>query len=107
MSNTKDVYRTNEAYRQLSEDDKVNIALMAQALKRSKVVKMCKDQFTLKRRIPFAFGSTDCQLSMACVLFANIKVEGDSETKTLTIDELAPFFSKYGLKWLKIKPKAD
>lgn len=105
--NIKDEYRNNLEYQNLSEEDKINIALLAHALKKSKVVKLCKDKFNIRRRIPFSFKSEDSKLSLQSVAFVKIKPVDSELSLTLNADQIAPLFKSFGLKWIKVKSKGD
>ena len=53
MPNVKDVYRNNQQYGLLAEADKVKVSLLIKALKGSKMLKVCKDGWHVKRRLAF------------------------------------------------------
>lgn len=53
MPNVRDVYRTNQHYQILSSENKVKLGVLVKALTGSKMLKVCKDKWHLKRRLPF------------------------------------------------------
>lgn len=53
MPISRDVYHVNQPYKALSDAKKVQLAFLIKALKSSKVLKVCKDQWHVKRRLAF------------------------------------------------------
>ena len=53
-----DTYRKNERWQSLCNLDKERVAYLISCLKKSLLIKVCNDKFTLRRRIPFILNST-------------------------------------------------
>lgn len=53
MPNDRDVYRNNQQYQILSSENKTKLAILVKALAGSKMLKVCKDKWHVKRRLPF------------------------------------------------------
>ena len=50
----RDIYRRNEDYGRLSDEEKVQLDAIIESLRQSKMLKVCKDKWHLKRRLAFS-----------------------------------------------------
>ena len=70
-----DVYRNNMEYKTLDQTQQEQIQAIVNSLKKSKVVKVCKDQYTIKRRIPFKMTSQIKETIDNCTIFVQSDVD--------------------------------
>lgn len=97
-SAVEEVYRNNHKYIQLPRGQKEQISYLIKALKKSKVVKVCKDKFNIKRRLPFKL---------------NEDIKKHIEDATLYIEnfpqsiDLHDLFKPYGVRDCRIRAKND
>jgi hypothetical protein len=93
----KDVYRNNQEYHSLSDDQKQQILQIVESLKKSKVLKVCKDKFNIKRRIPFKKDAKITQYIDSCTVYI------ESASVELSLDNLSKFLKKYKPRDLRLK----
>ena len=78
--NEFEAYRKNERWQCLSNIDKEKVAFLMSALKKSYVIKVCKDKFTIKRRIPFLLNAQiQSQLDSCTVKVRGLKTNFEKE----------------------------
>jgi len=80
------IYRTNLPYLALSDIQKDQVKWIAKSLKRSKVVKVCKDMFCIKRRVPFKLDKSLMEHIEKCTVYV---------TGFQTIEKVAETFKGY------------
>lgn len=93
-SSVDPIYRNNHEYLQLSELEMDQLLHLIKALKRSRVVKVCKDKFHLRRRLPFKM---------------NDEIKKEIEECTIYVEnfphnfDLQQLFKPYGIRDLRLK----
>ena len=71
------------------------------ALKRSSVVKMCKDGVHIKRRMPFVLNSRMRESIKACTVYV------ENVPEDVTQESLARTFNQFSVKDIRIKSKEN
>lgn len=92
----EDIYRNNKEFQSFDDEKKIQIMLIISAMSKSRVVKVCKDKFNIKRRVPFVLNSKITSQINAHTVF----IESQSD---LTLDNLTQFLKSFAPRDIRIK----